>query len=485
MYKERNFKFNICDIEKQIFEMSESRKLEERDLEIIAGGKMNNKFLASSLASLAILTSTGINTNINIKATNNPATSISDVQKSDENKQVVEYFTKQQVIEDIDYVMNKVKNSHVGCINGIPDEVLKQKELEIKNLSESTSSVEEWRIISSILAKLHDAHTTILPPAFLYGKRLPFDIEYLDNKIFCRSGEFKDSEITEINGVKISDLYEKFKLHYSYEIEEWVDFNFFRSTPFFEQYNLAKAGIDTFKPVEISFKTDKGIAKQKFEFIQIEVKFKKSEPFFYQIDKENSVGIFTINKCIIANKEFLDTVDKFFADVASNNIENVIVDLRRNTGGWTGLERFFARYLNKLGNVTFKKCEIRTNNGIETRQEKYTADETKLIKSDKNLFDGKLFILTSNLTFSSAMDFALEFSDNNLATIVGEVPGNSPNHYGCCNICDYTPNSKLKFITTTKKYYRADSTKDPNRLIPDVQVSAKEALNKVYELIKS
>ena len=125
MKKETNFKFNIIDVEKQIFEMAESRQLEDRALEMIAGGKMNNRFLASSL------TGTGMTTNPKVYASDPPPTSIS--QKLQQSSQEVQYFTKQQVIEDIDYVMDTLLKNHVGCIDGLPQEVLQQKELEIHN----------------------------------------------------------------------------------------------------------------------------------------------------------------------------------------------------------------------------------------------------------------------------------------------------------------------------------------------------------------
>lgn len=480
MKKETNFKFNIIDVEKQIFEMAESRQLEDRALEMIAGGKMNNRFLASSLAAISLLTGTGMTTNPKVYASDPPPTSIS--QKLQQSIQEVQYFTKQQVIEDIDYVMDTLLKNHVGCIDGLPQEVLQQKELEIHNLSESTSSIEEWRIIARIMAKLHDAHSAILGPEFLSSKRLPFDIEYKDNKIFCSNGEFKGAEITEINGVKISDIYENFKLHYSHEIEEWTHVKFFRA-PFIYPLALASAGIDTLKPVEVTFKNGNNISKQKFEFAKVD--FVQRQPFVsYKIDKENGLGIFTLNQCNF-NQEYCDAVDNFFADVAKNNVKNVAVDLRKNTGGSSNVMLYFAKYLNNLKSATTGKVEIRTSNGIEAFGGKtFTAKELKTLKSDKNLFDGKVFILTSNLTFSSAILFSSVFSDNNLATIVGEVPGNSPNHYGNVGIHDCTPNSKLQFTSTTKRFYRPDSTKDPDRLIPDVQVSAEEALNKTYELIK-
>ena len=110
------------------------------------------------------------------------------------------------------------------------------------------------------------------------------------------------------------------------------------------------------------------------------------------------------------------------------------------------------------------------------------------------MFDGNVFILTSHHTFSSAVDFAEYFQDNKLGTVVGEIPGNSPEHFGNLVLRKDArgntvvgefkmPNSKLGFTTTFKKFYRIDETKDGTKLIPDVQVPAKDALNKVYEMI--
>ena len=165
--------------------------------------------------------------------------------------------------------------------------------------------------------------------------------------------------------------------------------------------------------------------------------------------------------------------------------QNVIVDLRRNVGGSNRVTYYFARYLKNLENIKMRKYEERIGDKIKTFQIKYTSDELKEFQADRNLFSGKVFILTSNVTFSSGMLFARDFSDNNLATLVGEIPGNSPMSFGdILNHRYYTPNSKLGFNTTYKKLYRPDSTKDPNKLVPDVQVSAKDALNKVYEIIE-
>ena len=118
-----------------------------------------------------------------------------------------EFFNKQQVIEDIDFAINKVKQHHMSCLKEVPQEVLQQKDIEIANLQDQTSTIKVWKILSRILAKLHDAHSVAYRPAFLFRKQLPFQINHVDDKIFCDSGEFKDAEIIEVDGIKISDLY--------------------------------------------------------------------------------------------------------------------------------------------------------------------------------------------------------------------------------------------------------------------------------------
>ena len=61
--------------------------LEQGDLQMIAGGKMNNKFLAPSLAALSLLTSMGITTNVKATPAASPTVYVSDVQKSEQDNQ--------------------------------------------------------------------------------------------------------------------------------------------------------------------------------------------------------------------------------------------------------------------------------------------------------------------------------------------------------------------------------------------------------------
>ena len=91
-------------------------------------------------------------------------------------------------------------------------------------------------------------------------------------------------------------------------------------------------------------------------------------------------------------------------------------------------------------------------------------------------------MLTSNSTFSSAMDFAVVISDNGIGTVIGEIPGNMPDAYGD-KLTFQCPNSRLVLSVSYKKFYRVDSTKNGEPLIPDYQTDSDKAVEKLYELI--
>ncbi|NLA46186.1 MAG: hypothetical protein GX866_01420 [Firmicutes bacterium] len=91
-------------------------------------------------------------------------------------------------------------------------------------------------------------------------------------------------------------------------------------------------------------------------------------------------------------------------------------------------------------------------------------------------------MLTSTDSFSAAMDFATLLSDNGLCTVVGEIPGNMPSSYGDV-LYFQTPNALLAFTVSYKYFMRPDESKSNLPLLPDVQISANDALEEALRLI--
>lgn len=486
-----DFKYEIWNLPSYIADLEDrTRSLSESDLEKVSGGIMNRKLAASIFAGLSVFTITPTLLNQTSGAVSPIFTSNSELINQNINFEI----TKEQAIEDINYVLKVIKDNHVSSVEKVPDEVTNQAKIEIENLENKVSVIDEWRSISRIFSKLHDAHTKVLPPKFL-NNRVPFDTEYKDGKFICINEEFKNCEIVSINDVLVSDLYRIFQNHYSYEIGEWTEHHFFETPSYFiSEWKLALCGIDTSKPIKVSFKTEAGIQSQNFEVSKIEVPNREKEHWVsYEIDEKNSLGIFKLNECHF-NSEYIQILGSFFKEISDKKIKNIAIDLRKNVGG-DGSVVIFALGLKKFIKAQFGRYDIRTGDEIlKVNSQVFSKDDIEKFRAEylgKNynksgLFDGEVFILTSHRTFSSAMLFATMFSDNNLGTIVGEIPGNSPESFG--QVLDdvfRTRSSKLRFTITSRKLYRPDETKDGTRLIPDVQVPAKDALNKVYEIIKN
>jgi C-terminal processing protease CtpA/Prc len=81
---------------------------------------------------------------------------------------------------------------------------------------------------------------------------------------------------------------------------------------------------------------------------------------------------------------------------------------------------------------------------------------------------GHLYTLISSQTFSSAMFAAMDFRDGIHAILVGEPPGNKPNHYGEQRNFSL-PNSKLMVNYSTKHFHLIKDA-DPSTLKPDIAV---------------
>jgi C-terminal processing protease CtpA/Prc len=84
------------------------------------------------------------------------------------------------------------------------------------------------------------------------------------------------------------------------------------------------------------------------------------------------------------------------------------------------------------------------------------------------IFEGTIYILVNGGTLSSAIDFASIYSDNDLATLVGEPVGDSPTSAG--NVVHFTtPELKIPFQVSSALYTRADPSRDPaDTLEPDI-----------------
>lgn len=376
-------------------------------------------------------------------------------------------LTAEQALEDFDYIYRVISENHPCFLDksGLDKEIDSVYESERRSLAENPEITVKtlWRSASEMCHALGDAHTIVVPITDTYAEDW---------------SKINGGEVVSIDGVPCADLLADFRSFFSYEPQ--VDFY---ADHMFGQVILRKSflellGIDTSDGADYEIIIDGETVTEHYDFVEgADVKGigNSAELCSYTIDKENSIGIFTLNECVL-NNEYKTALKVFFDEVKDNNIRTVAVDLRENGGGNSLVINEFLRYIDVDEYTIFGGTDERQGGKLKI----WSAEREKNKKTD-NAFDGELYALTSNFTFSSGMNFAVAIADNNIGKIIGEIPGNLPGHYGD-KLSFQCPNSGLIVSVSYKKFHRADSAKDGQPLMPDVIVEAEKAVEALYEI---
>ena len=384
-----------------------------------------------------------------------------------------------QAAEDLEFIVNRLRERHPACVSGLPPAVQKAYEREYAELSESTevTVLSLWQSASRVLAQLNDAHTRA-QPYYENTKTLPLLFSWEGHQLICSGGEFDGYTVNMIGGVSVTQLYERFQRMFSYELDAWARHAF--ASRINRSDYLAFVGIDIGQEVEIFLERqdDGSTVKKTFMLQKNETAAPAvNETFYdYSVDKDSGVGIFTLRQCIF-DKTYKTALKDFFTSVRDGGVHSVIVDLRGNPGGNSLVANEFLRYLPvesyQVGRSTVRFGPVIWENQ-PGRQKNQQAEY---------VFSGDVYVLTSADSFSAAMDFATLLSDNGLCMVVGEIPGNMPSSYGDI-LYFQTPNALLAFTVSYKYFIRPDASKSDLPLLPDVQVPADDALEEALRLIQ-
>ncbi|MBR6295139.1 MAG: hypothetical protein IKR40_01525 [Treponema sp.] len=420
-------------------------------------------------------------------------------------------LTASQAMNDLDFVMHRVKKIHPAAYKKLPKTLSREwekvrDELEgKKERKEEISKIELAQKIEGILSLLNDAHTNV---SFSF-----VDSRYLKH-VYAHT-QAKDTLIS-VNGKTKREIFEENRNLFSTENDEYAISrigNYVTSIEGLSYLNLvpeslpitelfdeetakemsaesAPAYTYTFEHVDGSQETyayplsdfvsyDEYMAFNSGDNSEEESDKAEAQPssfVHYEINADDSIGIFTLDSCIF-NDVYKSTLKSFFDDVKEKKIRNLIVDLRNNAGGNSLVANEFLRYTNTY---QYRECACDHRMGPFTKH--FPSYTVKNERYEGYNFDGKIYVLTSVHTFSSAMMFAMYIKDNNLGLVVGEASGNNPSSYG--DVVQFRlPESRLYMQVSWKKWYRIDESKDGQLIEPDLPVKADDALSYVTELI--
>jgi hypothetical protein len=174
--------------------------------------------------------------------------------------------------------------------------------------------------------------------------------------------------------------------------------------------------------------------------------------YWYEILSDYQTLYFKYNSCQnMKDQPFKDFVDILFSAADAAKIKRIVIDLRHNGGGNSGI---FAPFLEELK------------------------------KRPEFLQNGSIHVLIGRRTFSSAILNTIDLKKQTQAIFAGEPTGGKPNHYGEVQMF-LLPNSKLP-VSFSVKYFRVIED-DPDSLVPDLLIEPRisDYLKKVDPVLEN
>ncbi len=418
-----------------------------------------------------------------------------------------EFISKKAALQDIAILKTAIFEIH-------PSTFRYTSRLEFQNeftnasnqIPDSIRVIDFANLIVPVVAKIHCGHTfPLIPYINSSTKAIPLDVTIIDNRLFVlgnynsQSEPKAGAEIVEINGIPTTTLLNDLRSKetgdgYVVTTKDRKIEKFFK-WKYATFYNQPDSFVIKFRHVENSEistatlppLTDAAIEKNRG--LQ-----QKQKPYSFRIDKENDVAILRISSFMAKqikkrDKQSLNkTLKSAFREIKEKKINNLVIDIRDNTGGMAYVPPYLYTYLSTKGfkfkdkllfrhGYRFKNAEdlhrSKANDWFNRLLMKKINDTTyewtlhdntrKTYRIKKNAFKGQLFVLQNGMTASGAAEFATLVHHNHRGMIVGEESGGD---YNGINGYDRTylrlPNSKIGVVIAgfrsimpwdEKKYY--------------------------------
>lgn len=385
-------------------------------------------------------------------------------------------LTTEEMEEDLDYLIDRMENVHPKTRNGLNDKQ-KEKIQSIKmDIQKPLLAKEFYFQVNALINTLEDAHSTMFFIETEDCFRAHFiwisDGLYINEDLDMAK---KGDQVIKIGDLTVNQILEKMRCIVPAENDYWIKK---RSESYLQKKSILEyLGVVDDSEVKLILRRGDDIIQTSVGFLNIFDEISTKQKMFWNVDEVNNYGYFRFDTCT-NNEVYKEAVNSFFNEVKNNSIENVVVDLRHNMGGDSTVINTF---LNQIAVEEIKafssgiryskeaKAEIGyfPISGFKNFDDYYETLNDKDMLNDR--YNGHLYVLTSNVTFSSANWFAVIVRDNDLGSIVGEPTGNAPNSYG--DVLEFKlPHSGFAFQLSHKIFYRPNHEIEESMLDPDILI---------------
>lgn len=188
------------------------------------------------------------------------------------------------------------------------------------------------------------------------------------------------------------------------------------------------------------------------------------------------------------NQNFIDFTDSVFKQMEKQDLENLVIDIRGNFGGWTAngkhLFSYFIEdslpyiesvYAKKTEGFSFEKIMTSTSEYSDTMKIKngYWTDYINLMAYPKpNNFKGKTVVLIDENSKSCSSIFSSLMKEHKKATFVGSQVGGAQCGSNGMTLSIKLPHSQVGITFSTALYKSAVKNPSKKGVLPDYSIKA-------------
>lgn len=403
------------------------------------------------------------------------------------NKQ--DLISQEELINDLDFFVKTLEEVHPDPYFYIGrDEFYKKYDIVKSSINEDMSQLSFYKKITPLVVSLGDGHTRV-NNSFIRDymqanniNGIPLKVEVRDGKLYIIE-ELNDnsiqpgSEILKINGIDSKTIIVNLLQYISAESIQYkeVILEIIFANLFWLHYEIE----DDF---EIEYMDNSEVKKKTLIGIDIGETI-NSQNHSYEHDYKiiDDVCYLDFNSFREYNK-FHDLLSTMFKEIKEKEIDKLIIDLRGNGGGNSGLGDLLFSYIYHKPFRQFSQMNIKISQQILNKYSGYSKlgyniGDIRIIEpefenplnSDLS-YTGKVILLIDRYTFSSATGFSTLFKDYSAGIIIGEETGGMASCFG--DLYRYIlPNSRLSVGTSFKYFIRPNGLEDNIGVTPDIERS--------------
>ncbi len=433
------------------------------------------------------------------------------------------YYSKSELVADMDTLYARINEIHPDMFARISREEFEKRFVHAKEtMPDSLDAVGFYRIIAPLVSSLQDGHTGVFISdddyrnSILYVLPDCLGITKNGRLIICRSdftesvldSRFNNEFVRSINGISSEEFInmvlslkfgpEHFRVQWANE--DMISFSVALNAPEYRiEYECGDSlRVSVVKGIEynelVQRVTDFNAAKQHKRKEGDNKPVRKRLPFEYRIHEPLNTAIFTLKSFSYGNGALDGFLKDMFSDIKKKHIRDLVIDIRDNGGGDSGVGDEIFQYISRRKFRQFDRMDVKISTPAKRKEDYYSRYDNgtvqsfviknKRLRKNRYRFNGDVYLLTDNGTFSSGNSFACAFRYYDMGMIVGEKCGEPVADFGDY-ISGHLPNTDFYYGVSHKMFLLVGATEDDVNtfVLPDVEVSSARALDEALKII--